>query len=442
MGPTAIPGASQPSQQSSTASQGVDIISQLIASAHEADARAAASAKQAIIPMGGGHVAPTQQKGFGNQNPILHPMDNSPVYGHHQATMRGIRNLTAGVANLVTKVDQEEAKKQQQNLQVNMERLLHGTASMDQAKEVLAQDPNNADAKKQFEQAQASISEILSDKKVRNEISKGFNINFTDPSKNNTKEHAAVKAATESYKEQFLKQLPTQMQPNQAAIAQATSDAADAKATHSLIDKLAPAIVTAQSREQSAAITGQSRIDTANIAAGSKVESAKIGYQRGVDAARIAGHFHLAAALATAKNRLDLLNKKWEHATGKGLDQMSAKEINEYIKDLNQEQQRLPAVISNLEQLRSDKGAKKANRTGVYDESIHAAEDEMDSLNSQITRAKKALETKGGFDGGGPKSQSDSSPTTTSGSTTNVRTATIPGADSFDTGEDDSDDDD
>lgn len=443
MGPTTIPGVSQPSQQPQAAAQGVDLISTLIQQAHEVDTRAAASAKQAIIPIAGGHIAPQQQKQFGNQNPRMFAQDTNPVVGKHQATMRGLRNAAAGVANLITQVDQHEAKKEQQNLSVNIERLMHATASMDQAQTVLKQDPNNADAKAQFEKAKASADEILSDKKNRSQIAKAYNINFTDPSKNNTPQHAALKQAQESFSEQFQKQLPTEMQPNQVAIAQATSDAAEAKATHSLIEKITPAIIRAQSAQNVADTAAKSRTDAAGVAASSRIEAANIGYHRGIDAAKIAGHFHLAAALATAKNRMDLLDKKYEHAQGKGLDKMSAREINAYIKDLETETTKLPQVISNLEELRKEKGAIKAGRVGTYDAAIHGAEEEMQRYTDDIQRARKALREKGGFDGGstGSESQSDSTPTTTSSSTTNVRSTTIPSSNPDDFDEDTDDDD-
>ena len=186
-------------------------------------------------------------------------MDTNPVVGHHQAMMRGVANATRGVANLVSAVSTQVEQKQTQRLAVNMERLMTATQSIDQAKQVLEQDPNNKDAQDQLKKSGAIMDEVLSDDKTRKSIQKAYNINFTDPSKNNTKEHAALKMATDNYKEQFQKQLPQQMAPNQAAIAQAKVAAEQAKATHKTIDAIIPAMMRAQSQQYAADVRAETQ---------------------------------------------------------------------------------------------------------------------------------------------------------------------------------------
>jgi hypothetical protein len=247
---SSIPGAATPDAggQQQTASQGIDIISELMKQAHEADTASAQASKAASIPVAGGHIAPQAANIPGNPNFKRAEFDTTPVVGHHNAQMQGIVNLSKGVASLVGQVDQAKAQKQTQHLAVNMERLMTATSSIDQAKSVLAQDPNNAAAHDQLQKANAIADEILSDDKVRKQISKAYNISFTDPSKNNTPEHAALKQATDNYSQQFQKQIPTQMAQDPSKVAAAQTAAASATATHKAVDAIIPKLIDQQTR--------------------------------------------------------------------------------------------------------------------------------------------------------------------------------------------------
>ena len=253
---TAVPVG--PQQQQSTAAQGTDVISQLLSSAHQADEEAYKQTQVAA------KLTTQVHGGLGQANVPGSPtdatryqIDSSPVVGKRNATRKGAVDVAKGVANLLGQVDQAKNAKTTQRLAVNIEGLMSATSSMDQAKEILQSDPNNAAAKNQLAKAQARADEILSDDKVRKQITKAYNINFTDPSKNNTPEHAALKQATDSYSKQFQDQLPTQLQPNQQAVANAQAATAAAKATHDLVNKIVPSLITAQSRENVAATTQQ-----------------------------------------------------------------------------------------------------------------------------------------------------------------------------------------
>jgi hypothetical protein len=250
-----------PSAAQSTAASSVDIISDLLKEAHAADTQAAQAVKAANQPIAGGHQLPGSANLPGNPNHQFYDYDTHPVVGHHNATMRGIVNLSKGVSNLIGSVDAAVAQKKTQRLAVNIERLMGAVNSTDQAKQALQNDPNNPAAQEQLKKAQAIQDEILSDPKVRKDIAKAYNINFTDPSKNNTPEHAALKQATDSYSQQFQKQLPTNLQQDPAKVAAAQTATIQAKATHDLVDKIAPALIRQQTDIEKAQITAQGKLD-------------------------------------------------------------------------------------------------------------------------------------------------------------------------------------
>lgn len=310
MGPSEIPVASSaaissaPPQQQSTAAGGVDIISQLITSANDADAKAAAASKAASIPISGGHQQPTaiNMPGAGRSY-AQQPLDTSQTYGKHQATMQGLGNLSKSVANVVGQVQQQRDAKKTQELSVNIEHLMGAVNSADQAKQILAQDPNNAEAKAQLDKANAIQSEVLNDDKNRKSIAKAFNINFVDPSKNNTPEHAAMKQATDSYAKQFQDKLPSNMAPNQAAIAAAKTAETEAKATHDTVNKIIPAIIASTSRQDVAQITGQARQNAAKMQYDASIYKANQSYMAVIQGANI----HVRGMLEAAKMRDDTL---------------------------------------------------------------------------------------------------------------------------------------
>jgi hypothetical protein len=244
MGPSNIPSATETAQN--TASQSVDVISELMHQANDADRVSAQATKVASIPISGGHQAPGAAMLPGNPNFQKEKFDTSPVVGKHNATMRGIVNLSKGVSNLVGEVDQTVAQKKTQRLAVNMERLMGATQSMDEAKQTLAQDPNNAAAIDQLKKSNAIADEVLSDAKVRKSISKAYNINFTDPSKNNTPEHAALKMATDNYSKQFQDQLPQKLAPNEQAIQEAKLAQATAAGVRKTVDAIVPKLIDQQ----------------------------------------------------------------------------------------------------------------------------------------------------------------------------------------------------
>lgn len=377
-----MPGATVPSapqeQQQSTAAQGVDIISQLITSAKSADERAAKTAQAATIPISGGHIAPQQVNTPGAGHTYQQfGMDERRVVGKHQANMQGLANLSKSVANVIGQVTQQQDQKKTQALSVNIEHLMTAVASSDQAKQVLAQDPNNADAKAQLAKAEAIQNEVLGDDKNRKAIAKAYNINFTDPSKNNTPEHAAMKQAQDSYAKQFQDKIPTQMAPNQQAIAEAKTAAAEAKATHDLVDKLAPAIITATSRENVEQNRAQSAQAVARTIAEAKFKSAQYTADQHYKAATDGANIHVKGMLQATKMRDDTLlsiaQSKIDQLNGKdGKTPKAQQEAQKSFDSISKVLEKIPITIDLYRQ----------ERAKIYTENKHSPK--LEFYNRQI----------------------------------------------------------
>lgn len=382
---------SAPPQQQSTAASGVDIISQLITAAKGADERAAKTAQAATIPISGGHVAPTQVNSPGAGHSYQQfGMDERQVTGKHQATMQGLANLSKSVANVVGQVTQMQDQKKTQALSVNIEHLMTAIASSDQAKQVLAQDPNNAEAKAQLQKAEAIQNEVLGDDKNRKAIAKAYNINFTDPSKNNTPEHAALKQATDSYAKQFQDKIPSQMAPNQQAIAEAKTAATEAKATHDLVDKLAPAIVAATSRENVAITAAQSREAAAKTQADARYKSAQYTADRHYAAAIDGANIHVKGMLTAVKERdANLLKTTQMHIDAlNGVNGKSPKAQQEAQRSFDSISKTLLGYQNSINLLEQNRKNANPQQVDSYNKQIRFLEEEGNVL--QLKQAELA----------------------------------------------------
>jgi hypothetical protein len=406
MGPSEIPIASSaaissapPQQQQSTAAGGVDIISQLITSANDADAKAAAATKAASIPISGGHQQPTaiNMPGAGRSY-AQQPLDNSQTYGKHQATMQGIANLGKSVANVVGQVQQQRDAKKTQELSVNIEHLMGAVNSEDQAKQILAQDPNNQQAKDQLAKAQAIQGEVLNDDKNRKAIAKAFNINFVDPSKNNTPEHAAMKQATDSYAKQFADKLPSNMAPNQAAIAAAKTAETEAKATHDTVNKIIPAIIASTSRQDVAQTAAQQRDTASKREYDAQVYKANQSYMAVIQGANIHVQGMLQAAkmrddtlLSTAQMRIDALMGK----DGKSpkAQQEAQRAFDSISKTLSGYQTQINETMQNRAKVQSENP--KSPQIEVYNKRINFLENQSILLGTKQNELANRLSAAG-----------------------------------------------
>lgn len=407
-----VPGSSSDNSgsQQNTAATGVDIISQLITSAKAADEHAAKTAQAATIPITGPHTAPQSVNlpGAGHSYKEFQ-LDTSPVTGRHQANMQGIANLSKSVANVIGEVTQAHDQKKTQALATNIEQLMNAVSSSDQAKQILTQDPNNQAAKDQLQKATNIQNEILGDDKNRKAIEKAYNINFTDPSKNNTPEHAALKQATDSYAKQFQSKLPTQMAPNQQAIARAQTAAAEAKATHDLVDKLAPAIVAAQSRENVADTRAAAQKEATQITANARLNAAQITAKAHLDAALGSANIHARAMLqavdARDKTLLDVVDKRINAL--QGVDGKTPKAQQEAQKAFDSITKTLGTYQQQINLLEQNRKNADPSVKGKYDTQIQFFESQGQVL--QLKQAELASRL----------SSAGETPTTTGGSNAN-----------------------
>lgn len=383
-----LPTTSSQSQQM-TATQGNELITQLLGQATAADTAATAATKAAGVPQYGGHIAPqaAMLPGGGVQHQQL-AMDTNPVVGHRQAMQRGIANATRGVANLVSAVSQQVEQKQTQRLAVNMERLMNATQSADQAKQILDQNPNDPAAKDQAKRASAIMDEILSDDKVRKSIQKAYNINFTDPSKNNTKEHAALKQATDSFAQQFQRQLPTQMAPNQQAIEQAKLAQAQAAAVHKTIDAIIPAIQRREGQVEAAEVRGetQEKLQTQkeDWTWRNDRQKASEALNKSTSVARIMGGYHIEGIEKAQAAETDRLYDKLDAAAGKDgkLSGVKTKDLLSIVREFDQHEANGTKIIDGF----------IAARNHMQADPKKYSQDDVDAMNHKIYAAQQALE--------------------------------------------------
>jgi len=208
------------------------------------------------------------------------PMNTQRVVGAGNARARGIGNALTGIMNAVGEFTTAEAQEKQKGITMNVQRLAQAQQNIDQARETLKTDPNNADAQRLLDQNMTIRNDVLSDKATRNVISKGTKISFTDPSQNKTDEHGQMQKALASYGEQFEKQLPQQLGPNVQAQA---------------------ALKAAEERQKQ-------MVDAAKEAV--KLTQAQYQYSGRVDAAMIAGNKALAVEQQRVKGELKLESQR------------------------------------------------------------------------------------------------------------------------------------
>jgi hypothetical protein len=254
-------------------------------------------AKKAATPIPGGHVTQmplTMQQGPKTLAPMQ--MDNRDVVGRGNARAQGIGNAVRGVVHALASTETALDNKKKLEVASATQQLLTAQQAYDQAAQLVKQDPSNADAKAAMERNKSVMNGILSNDKIRKAIAKGMNIDFTDPKANDTLEHQGVaqgkKMATEhaDWAEQFNQKTPTQMQPNQQAIAQYQAAQEAQKAKIETFKAIIPYISTytrAQGEITKADIDAISRLYTEREAANKALE---LEHQRFNDEYKLAGY--------------------------------------------------------------------------------------------------------------------------------------------------------
>jgi hypothetical protein len=181
------------------------------------------------------------------------PLINKETTGAHATKAKGIANALIGGMNLVSSVSKIAAQHKQTVLANDITHVMNTTDQINQAKAVLAQDPKNADAQKMLKTATDNQNALLADPKKLKQISKAFDINFVDPSKNNSPEHGAMKQASESYSQQLQEKLPQNLVPNAAAVKQYQAAQESNKNLMGMIKTIEPILTQGMKSDQAAA---------------------------------------------------------------------------------------------------------------------------------------------------------------------------------------------
>jgi hypothetical protein len=237
--------------------------------------------------------------------------------------MQGIGNAITGTTNLIAAFKTAEDNKKSQQVASSVQTLMTAQQAMDQAKQALTTDPNNAAAKEALEHNTTVANGIL-DGPHGKAIMKGFDVNYTDPSQNKTPEHGMVQKAIALFKqkqqgssgganlENFQKATPTAMAPNVTAQAQATMLQQKQKEQTELLK----AVLPAQIRSASAAFTAQTK-------AAAEVLKAQNASQDQWDRIREREAFDLKKLNLEQSNRIKMVGIEIEAAAQKERDRLN-----------------------------------------------------------------------------------------------------------------------
>lgn len=222
--------------QSNAGQNPASIIDELSKAGHSPEQMQQLAAK-AATPIPGGHSNAIPNRLQPNQSGFTPaPLNHNPApVGKGNARGQGIGNAITGVLNAVTGVTIAESNKKQLQVATDYQTLLTSQNAVDQAKQILTNDPNNQAAKDAIDHNKKIMDGILSDPKTRQAIAKGTKIDFTDPKANETPDHKAVQQGQEmakkslSYADQFAAGTPQTMSPNVQAQAQYAQAQAEQK---------------------------------------------------------------------------------------------------------------------------------------------------------------------------------------------------------------------
>ena len=370
-------------------------------------------AQAAATPIPGGHNMATplnlqpNQKGF---TPA--PLNERPApVGKGNARGQGIGNAIIGVTNAITGVTIAEKNKKQLQVATDTQTLLTSQNSIDQAKQILESDPNNQAAKDAIDHNQKIMNGILSDKKTRDAISKGFKIDFTDPEANKTDDHAAVNQGQEMAKkslslaEQFGKGIPTTVQPNTVAQMKYQQAVMEQKANAETLRSLAP-IISAQIRSGAQVDAAKVRADGENFrAAYTSGQKALLENQHFMHAQELLGikytqESKLVAQKAGAAlhNAETLLNFKEQDPVA--LRAKSVTTLSELQRSSGEIQSRLTQLQDEIQ--KKDTDPKRAADMSQEIEALKGQKQSTDSMYTDTKRFFDGLILKGGSANAGP----------------------------------------
>lgn len=345
------------------------------------------------------------------------PLNHEPTApGKGNARGQGIGNAIIGVANAITGVTIADKNKKQLQVATDTHTLLTSQTAIDQAKTILQNDPDNAAAKEAVKHNQDVMNGILSDKKTRDAISKGFKIDFTDPQANNTDDHKAVQQGQQmaekslSLADQFAKGIPSTTQPNVQAQAKYQQAQIEQKAQSETLRALSP-IIAAQTRAGAQVTAAQVKEQgEAYRAAYTSQQKAALQAQQFQNSQKLIGmrfsaESNLLAqkaslAVKTASSIMDLKDQDPISIMTK-----STSALNGLQRTSGEIQSRITAVQQNLDAAKTD-GQRNELRQEV--EGLKRQKESIDSSYMDTKTFFDSLRLKGGS--GGPSSGAESNP--------------------------------
>jgi hypothetical protein len=267
-------------------------------------------AKEAATPIPGGHEGATPGSLQGVQHAFQGAaLDNREVIGAGNAKAQGIGNTITAALNTISGAVIAHENKKSTQLATDTHTLLSAQQTIDQAKQVLAQDPQNTAAKEALEKSLNIQKGILSDDKTRKAIAKGFHIDFTNPGANDSPEHKGVAQGKEMMKkgtglaQQFNDKTPTTMGPNviaQTKYAQAVAEEKQRQETLKAVAPIMSSMIRAQASTEVANTNAQTRLDVEKLKA--NVEQWKVATQTIAAAERV--HEVVQGRIQTEKLRV------------------------------------------------------------------------------------------------------------------------------------------
>jgi len=347
------------------------------------------------------------------------PLNHEPTApGKGNARGQGIGNAIIGVANAITGVTIADKNKKQLQVATDTHTLLTSQQAIDQAQQILQNDPTNQAAQDAIKHNKDVMNGILSDKKTRDAISKGFKIDFTDPQANNTDDHKAVQQGQQmaekslSLADQFSKGVPQTMQPNLQAQAKYQQAQIEQKSQAETLRALSP-IISAQTRAGAQVTAAQIREQgEAFRAAYTSQQRAALQAQQFQNSQKLIGMRFSAesnllaqkasAAVKTASQIMDLKDQDPISIMTKSTSALSGLQ-----RTSGEIQSRITAVQQNLDAAKTD-GQRNELRQEV--EALKRQKESIDSSYMDTKTFFDSLKLKGGSNGTGAASGASDNP--------------------------------
>ena len=336
---TAIQGAipaqplPQPSQQVNSAE---NILAGLYQQHAQINQQIQQSLEKAVKPISVSGAGPDVGNVMGQQRPFQRAqLDTSRRVGAHNVKMQNIGNTMKTASNIIGAAVEKRTTEKRREMALDIERIYATTDGMREAEAALKMDPNDANAKAQYEKNKNIQDALLADPKKTKMFEKAFAIDFINPQNNKTPEAAAHAQAMGSYAEQLKAKNAERMQQNTQALATYEGLMAQQKAMEkpteimqkeiqserqALMSKYRTDMTTAtaiqiaqmetQQKAADAKARGASATEVAKIHVGGQIQAAKIAAASRTDVADIGAGSRFAVATLKA-------NEGWKETEAK-----------------------------------------------------------------------------------------------------------------------------